>query len=449
MKSLWSGFEYKPHQTVGIKWMMSREKDGGGLLCDEMGLGKTIQMLGLIKSTGLRNSLLFAPLPVVEQWRDQGARSGINCFVFEKDKWSTRSNILLSRPNLYIINYESAVRKPEILSQMKWDRLICDEAHRLCSKGAAWNAAKRLEAKRVWLLTATPIVNSMSDIKALFELLGKEYDEGLVKEHILCRTMSEMRAKIPDLPSPPIEKTHHLDFETEEEAEFYRGIQGLIVKRWRSMAADGDVSAVEKFRLIMRLRQISLHPQVYIDSRKKLVGPQLYKRDDWIDPSTKFNYVHDLLDKEKHPRKWIVFCHFHKEMELLETSLRSNENIGDIWQYHGGVNRENRQTILEETQKPLGNKHEILLIQLQSGGVGLNLQHFSRIIFSGPWWTSALMEQAIGRAVRIGQKEQVIVHHMILKEEEGLNIDKAMREKAVFKGKLCRAVLNEANHTTH
>jgi SNF2 family DNA or RNA helicase len=87
------------------------------------------------------------------------------------------------------------------------------------------------------------------------------------------------------------------------------------------------------------------------------------------------------------------------------------------------------------------------LIQLQSGGVGLNLQHFQSIVFSGPWWTAALMEQAVGRAVRIGQKSQVVVHHIVLKEEQGLNIDKHMRTKAEAKGKMCYEALAAADHT--
>lgn len=430
--------------------MQKRESQGnGGLLCDEMGLGKTIQMLGLLKSTTLKNSLLLAPLPVLEQWREQGVRSRLNCFTYDSnaEKWVTQSTIVIGRPNLYILNYEAATRRPSMLAQIKWDRLICDEAHRLCSKGAAWNSAKTAGAKHTWLLTGTPVVNGMKDIKALFELLDTEYDEDLIKDFILCRTMEEMREVIPSLPAKAIQRIHTLDFETDAEADFYRGIQGLIVKRWKGNAADGDMSATEKFRLIMRLRQISLHPQVYIESRKRLLAPASYPRDDWIDSSTKFNHIHELLEKETKPRKWILFCHFHKEMELLEESLRSNDMVDDIWQYHGGIEKGERTRILNDTLKPIGEKHQILLIQLQSGGVGLNLQHFSRIIFSGPWWTSALMDQAIGRAVRIGQTEQVIVHHLVLKEEEGLNIDRAMREKAAFKGELCRTVLDAANHS--
>ena len=62
----------------------------------------------------------------------------------------------------------------------------------------------------------------------------------------------------------------------------------------------------------------------------------------------------------------------------------------------------------------------------------------------GPWWTAAIMDQAIGRAVRIGQTKKVIVHHLLLKEEESMNIDKRMIEKAEEKRTLCDEFLSYA-----
>jgi SNF2 family DNA or RNA helicase len=119
--------------------------------------------------------------------------------------------------------------------------------------------------------------------------------------------------------------------------------------------------------------------------------------------------------------------------------------VRNVWLYNGSLNQAQRKEVLAATVDPVpAGQADVLLVQLQSGGVGLNLQHFDRIIFSGPWWTSALMEQAIGRAVRIGQKEIVQVYHLVLQEEEAVNIDSVMRDKAQEKGSLCRAVLEVA-----
>lgn len=449
-KPLWKGFHYELHQTVGIHWLLSREAAGrhGGLLCDEMGLGKTIQIVGLLRSSPLKFNLIILPLPVLEQWRETATKARINCWVFENGDWKAPKTLFIGSPCLYIVNYEMVTRKPAALSIHEWDRVFCDEAHRLASGGSAWTAVEKISATYKWLLTATPIVNSISDIKNLFKLFKEEFNETKIHECILARSMEDMRAKLPHLPKKAEEEIHMLDFESEEEADFYRGIQGMLVKRWRALDTDSGATALVKLRLIMRLRQLSLHPQVYIESQKKQQGGK-YGRADWIDPSTKFNSLLDLIEKETTPRRWIVFCHFRQEMELLNTFLQASDKISHVWRYSGDTKKQDRKKILAETHTPLHTKSQVLLIQLQAGGTGLNLQHFSRIAFTGPWWTAALMNQAIGRAVRIGQKEQVVVHHLLLNEEAGMNIDDVMMEKAELKGDLCASVLGKANHTIH
>ena len=79
-----------------------------------------------------------------------------------------------------------------------------------------------------------------------------------------------------------------------------------------------------------------------------------------------------------------------------------------------------------------------MLIQLQAGGVGLNLQEYDRIIFVSPWWTSALTDQAIARAVRMGQTEVVKVYHLRLAAESDttINIDELINNKADEKRKM-------------
>jgi SNF2 family DNA or RNA helicase len=131
-------------------------------------------------------------------------------------------------------------------------------------------------------------------------------------------------------------------------------------------------------------------------------------------------------------------------MNLLKKELEAEKYVRKVYIYNGTLSHPERTSVLEATKAPLVDQHDILLIQLQSGGVGINLQHFDRIIFSGPWWTSALMNQAIARAVRIGQKKVVEVYHLKLEDENALNIDAIMMEKANSKGELCKQVLEMA-----
>jgi len=58
----------------------------------------------------------------------------------------------------------------------------------------------------------------------------------------------------------------------------------------------------------------------------------------------------------------------------------------------------------------LNDKNEALILQIQTGCEGLNLQeNYSEIYFISPHWNPAVEDQAIARCHRIGQTKPVIV----------------------------------------
>ena len=58
----------------------------------------------------------------------------------------------------------------------------------------------------------------------------------------------------------------------------------------------------------------------------------------------------------------------------------------------------------------LNNKNEALILQIQTGCEGLNLQdNYSEIYFISPHWNPAVEDQAIARCHRIGQTKPVYV----------------------------------------
>jgi len=462
---LWPGFNYMEHQEVGVRWMLEKEEAGtGGLLCDEMGLGKTIQMVGLIKNrpkTQRETTLLIAPVAVLGQWKAVLARASIRVWVPKASHYiwelETKGKDLLAH-NVHVIGYEAAQRNPYLLKAVKWDRVIYDEAHRLASNNSSTELALKFKdnCKNIWLLTGTPIINKVKDMTTLFNVAGIDVPATssvdllvpTIKKYIMARSMDQLRSQITEAPPKPLLETLHLEFTTEEERDFYSGMTGIICKRWKALDADsGGPKGLERFKLFMRLRQLSLHPQIYISARKAALK-NLYTRADWTSSSTKFDKLREIITESPSSHKWIVFTHFHQEMDMLETMFRAENNVEIVQQYHGGMTAAQKADVIERSHMPLlPGKQEVLLVQLQSGGTGLNLQHFDRIIFTGPWWTQALMQQAVGRAVRIGQKNIVKVFKLSLKEEEALNIDKYMLGKAHEKGELCKEVLSAANMT--
>jgi len=451
LKPLWADFQYKSHQVSGIKWMLEREAglNPGGLLCDEMGLGKTMEVLGTIKNSKKAITLLLCPKAVIQQWCDAATKSKFNVMELAGERWSRTSPLNPAEPWLYVTNYEK-LRKS--VFHYNWDRIVLDEAQRIRNaNSSAYKAVNSLKRKALWAVSATPIVNKVKDIINLFALVGYDghklanssYLNQAIEEACIHRSMDEMRHKIHDLPAAPTIIKEALDFNTEEEGDFYRSVQGKIAARWKHI--ENDLTN-EKFVLITRLRQLSLHPQVYIAGmkRRSVLG---YPREDWVEPSTKFVALRKKLEKSP-AAKWIVFCQFHDEMEILQAYLMTSPAVFKVSQYHGGMTDSQKQEVLSGTKGDLPQtekRHEILLLQLQSGGVGLNLQHFTKIVFMSPWWTAALMDQAVGRAVRIGQKEIVEVTMLLLKEEETMNIDEMMIEKAESKRSILISAFQHAS----
>ncbi len=451
LRPLWTNFSYKHHQLSGIEWMLNREslhEFAGGLLCDEMGLGKTMEILGTVVNSDIQDTLLICPKAVITQWTTASRKAGLNVFHVESDSWVAHGHTNDNAKSIFITNYEKMDKRPSLFART-WPRAVFDEAHRVSNRnGTKWKVVDEMKREITWLVTATPVVNDLKDIRNLLMLVGYQkekltsynYLKEVIAEACLHRSMDEMRHILHELPNAPVIKTEHLDFMTEEEAAFYRGIQGKIMRRFKQLAKD---QITEMFVLIMRLRQLSLHPQVYISARKREVGG--YMRQDWDEPSTKFIALREKLEAQAAPTRYIVFCQFHDEMDMLQAYLEDSPAVSRVQQYHGGLTEAMKQETIESTFEDLDDGHDILLVQLHSGGVGLNLQHFTKVVFMSPWWTAALMDQAVGRAVRMGQKETVEVTHFVLKEEETMNIDRRMLDKADTKRDILKGILLHAH----
>ena len=70
----------------------------------------------------------------------------------------------------------------------------------------------------------------------------------------------------------------------------------------------------------------------------------------------------------------------------------------------------------------------VLVIQIVAGGAGLNLQFCQSILFLSQHWNPAVVHQAVGRAVRIGQKAVVQIHVFRIVDSVLENIDLRMAE---------------------
>ncbi len=478
---LWHGFSYFQHQLEGINWMLEKEKDGtivpnrngqwiekvyGGFQCDDMGLGKTIQITSTIINNIVHDTLLIAPLAMIQTWTEVLEKTGVLIYHLDtkmKDPWvCVNSNeskevvprrFIKLRPSVYITNYEKLYSNPSVFRYV-WDRIVLDEAHKIRNgDGEIARQARKLEGKIRWAVTGTPLVNSLKDVVSLMAFLGVPYSPlwrwepryiPLLPEIVIHRSIDSLRGIISAVPPKPEINDIILDFDTEDEEDFYLGIQGAtesLVERYSS----DQLSNQMIFKLLLRLRQISVHPQIYINAKRR--EDAKYIRDNWNGSSTKLEKIREIIENDEidnddredgMPHKYIIFCQFTDEMTLIRDYLVEEYTIEpeNVLMYNGSMTRGERDAVLAYSKKC--EEKTVLLIQLQAGGVGLNLQEYDRIIFMSPWWTSALMDQAIARAVRMGQTEIVKVYHLKLAVEENnsINIDRLVNGKAEEKRRM-------------
>jgi SNF2 family DNA or RNA helicase len=454
---LWAGMRYYEHQIHGTQWMLHKETVGtevpvkagatrhvtvyGGLQCDDMGLGKTIQILGMMRNNPQPKTLLLCPLAMVSTWVETATKAGFPTYTVAGGTKSRHWAYVGGKkpgpqPSLFVTNYDHLVHNPSLLLDTErevhdWDRVVCDEAHRLRNPGTVlYHRASKIQARLRWTVTGTPIVNSFKDAAALFRFIGVPVSKSCTWEShfyeligglVVHRSMEEIRGVVAGVPPVPIVETKVLDFASEEEEELYRACQGLVdkLKYHRD-----SLTRNEMLVLLLRLRQLSVSPQVYTEAMRS--KDPLYDLT-FTRPSTKALALAELID-EAPTGKFLIFCSFLREMELLQEFLEETFELdGGVELYHGGLTGAERTATLARVKKP---KCRVMLVQLQSGGVGLNLQEFDNVVFMSPWWTAALMDQAVARAVRIGQTKTVKVTHLRLAEEEAMNIDKIMADKA-------------------
>ena len=89
------------------------------------------------------------------------------------------------------------------------------------------------------------------------------------------------------------------------------------------------------------------------------------------------------------------------------------EALGDLCvrSITGSVSPGQRQIIIDEFTGSYDKN--VLICQVQAGGVGLNIQAASVVVFCEPQIKPALESQVISRAYRMGQINKVVVHRLL------------------------------------
>ena len=433
------GIQLLPYQRDGVRWLLDRESVAApygrcAILGDDMGLGKTFQCISYIKSSpfvGFKTAIICPPA-LVSGWTQELTDCGFCVFHLFGSSWRPvdASKGRRSLPAIYITTYPRVtIHRRALCHDILFDRIILDEGHciRNGPSTSRWSACVALAAKTAVriILSATPVQNGGTDWRNLCWWMRVKCKSGQIKEAapviMLRRTMAELRGVVEALPPVPQWIVHDLHVEEQEEKNVFMALCNQMKEAMESR----HVSALMKLELYMRIQQFVVHPAIYIESMRRKFG-EAYPRREWTGGATKWAECMDILDEsisESVPT--IVFCQFRTEMDMV--AAQAGEMGASVWSIRGGMSSSQVGAAVTEAREAAnGGGAVVVVVQIVAGGAGLNLQFCRRILFLSQHWNPAVVHQAVGRAVRIGQSAVVDIHCFRIVDSALDNIDLRM-----------------------
>ena len=442
-------FKARPYQEYAIKQII--EKPNIGLMLD-MGLGKTVITLTAIQhllyeSFDVKRVLVIAPLRVAETtWEDE-------CSTWKHLEGLTLSKVLHSekerraglnaKADIYIINRENVPWLVDLFkSKWPFDMVVIDESSSFKNPSAKrFKALRKVKPliKRMVELTGTPAPNGLMDLWSQMYLL----DSG----QRLGGTITSYRMQF----FTPGKSNGHVVYEwipkVNAKEEIYRRISDICV----SMKSKDYITLPEVLYNNVKVRLTAPNLKKYKQLEKDYVlelGQEAMVKatsaavlaGKLIQLASGAVYDDDGNSQEIHSAK----------LEALEDIAEANEGKSLLvfyWYKHDLVRLKERfpEAVTLEGPEEIRawNRGEIpiLLVHPASAGHGLNLQYGGNIVV---WftlsWSLELYQQANKRLHRSGQKNTVIIHHLITEGTIDEAVIKALESKAKGQDAMLEAV---------
>ena len=399
----------RDYQEKGVRWLQMLYHYGfGGILADDMGLGKTLQTIAYLSAhlEEEQRVLVLSPSSLIYNWQDEFKKFAPQLDVAVSYGLKPRRDDIIAEDHQIIITSYASFRQDfDAYKAGKYDYLILDEAQVM--KNTQTKIAQYLRDFSVphcLALSGTPIENHLLEIWSIFQIIlpgllpaKKTFLKLTPKEvaryispFILRRRKEEVLPDLPDL----IEITHQSELSDAQKAIYLAQLQqmqqGLI------SASDQEINRrkVEILSGITRLRQICDTPALFMD---------------YAGDSGKLDSLRELLSQIKESdHRVLIFSQFRGMLDITEGLL---QELGiSSYKLTGSTPSDSRQ---EMTRAFNQGSRDAFLISLKAGGVGLNLTGADTVILIDLWWNPAVEMQAISRAHRIGQEQNVEVYRLI------------------------------------
>jgi superfamily II DNA or RNA helicase len=436
----------RPYQKDGVAWLaFLREHGFGGILADEMGLGKTLQTLAFlrwVRQAGRPSgpALVVCPTSLVYNWLAEAARftPELKTLALHGPDRQARFE-QLPASDLVVTSYALLRRDAERYRGLEFDTVVLDEAQHIKNRQTQnAQAVKAVKARQRFVLTGTPLENSVLDLWSIFDFLmpgylgsaqdfRERYEQPITKEKdapargrlarrlrpfLLRRLKQEVAA---DLPAK-LEQVSYCELTPDQRTVYQQVIEA---SRKEVLAAVGE-QGLARSRMVVLTALLRLR-QVCCDLR-------LLKLDN-LDPATasgKLDLFGELLEEViDGGHRVLVFSQFVAMLALLKERLTAE---GIEFCYLDGSTSD-RGRVVERFQRETAIP--VFLISLKAGGVGLNLTGADTVVHFDPWWNPAVEDQATDRAHRLGQTRIVTSYKLITRdtvEEKILTLQNRKRE---------------------
>ncbi len=415
-------YSMREYQIHGLEWLKTLSHYRlGGILADDMGLGKTLQTIAFLTDSIQKKhtpNLVVCPSSLVYNWEDEIKKFNPHLKYLIIDGTAKQRASLIHKIKQYdvIVTSYPLLKKDILLYQdIQFYHCIIDEAQYIKNhESLSAKAVKSIKAISHFALTGTPIENSLSELWSIFDFVmpglllsysqfkqiyeipivknkDKEAHEKLMKRihpFMLRRMKQDVLQELPD----KIETKYLVEL-TSKQKELYLAL--LKETKQKIINEDENQKTMTILSALTRLRQLCNHPSMFIDN--------------YYGTSAKLEVIREII-QDTSKQKILIFSQFTSMLHLIEDQLNL-ENISYCY-LDGQTSTDKRIKLVKDFNN---GDQKVFLISLKAGGTGLNLTSASTIIIVDPWWNPAIEQQAIDRAYRIGQKQNIQVIKLIAK----------------------------------
>ena len=463
------GFEFKTkpfsHQLEGVEYGLKYDR---WFLGDEQGLGKSKQVIDIAVARkvmyGYRFCLIVCGVNTLKwNWVNEiHTHSKEDAYILGQRRKGTKIRIGSTKDKLEDLKLMYDIKEPHpyfIITNVESfrDKNIADTISDLCKKGIIGMCAademhkmknptaqqtkgflKCLPYCRIGM-TGTPLMNSPMDLYVILKWLGYESHAFYSFKQHYCvmggyggyeivgyKNLDQLTAQVREIMLRRL-KSEVLDLPEKiyvDDIVEMEGKQAVMYKEVEAgLKADyinGDIDLTNPLSALIRLRQTTGYPGILSET---------------ITESAKLDRMEELVENcTSNDEKVIIFSNWTQMTDAICNKLKSSRHkVGVIT---GETPDSLRQEIVDVFQN--SSDLSVLIGTIGAMGTGLTLTAATTVIFVDEPWNKALFDQAVDRAHRIGQKNNITIYSIMCKD----TIDERIHNLIYKKGAMSDAIID-------